>query len=305
MNRLYLVVMAAGMGSRYGGLKQVDPLDEAGHSMVDFSIYDAAMAGFTDVVFVIRREHESLFREMFDARLAGKIGVHYAFQELADVPEGFSAPEERKKPWGTGHAVLAARHIVDGPFAVVNADDFYGRHAFFMIRDALAEEKRDDGILHCCMAGYTLRNTLTENGSVSRGVCVTDRYGYLTGITERKTVVRRGDDAAYTLDGGATWTELPGDTVVSLNFWGFPENFFRQLSCRFPAFLAGEAAKDPLKAEFLLPEVVAACIREGIADVSVRTSPDSWYGVTYREDRDKVSAAIARMQQEGLYPKEF
>ena len=301
-----LVIMAAGMGSRYGGLKQIDPVDAFGHILMDFSIYDAAKAGFGEVVFIIRKENEALFREAIGNRVEKKMRVHYVFQDIADIPEGFAVPEDRVKPWGTGHAVLAARNVIDGPFAVINADDFYGREAFQILYDYLTSHE-DDEKYRYVMAGYVLGNTLTDNGSVSRGVCAVDGEGYLADIHERKKIVRTKEapGAAYTEDDGATWIPLPDCSAVSLNVWGFTPSFLKELEARFPAFLEEALRTDPLKGEFFLPSVVDSLIKEGKATAAVRMTPDKWYGITYKEDKPQVEQAILRMEEEGIYPKEF
>ncbi|MBQ6470031.1 MAG: nucleotidyltransferase [Lachnospiraceae bacterium] len=301
-----LVIMAAGMGSRYGGLKQIDPVDAFGHILMDFSIYDAAKAGFGEVVFVIRKENEEIFREAVGNRVEKKMKVHYVFQDITDLPDGFSVPEGRVKPWGTGHAVLAARNVISGPFAVINADDFYGREAFQILYDYLTTHE-DDEKYRYVMAGYVLGNTLTENGSVSRGVCAVDEEGYLTDIHERKKIVRTKDDAgaAYTEDDGSTWTPLPETSAVSLNVWGFTPSFLEELKARFPAFLEGALKTDPLKGEFFLPSVVDALIKEGKAAAAVKMTPDKWYGITYKEDKPMVEQAIRAMEEAGIYPEDF
>jgi len=295
-----LVIMAAGMGSRYGGLKQLDPVDEAGNLIIDYSIYDAKQAGFETVVFLIRPGMGPAFRAAIGDRIARQMQVAYAYQQIGELPAGFSAPEGREKPWGTGHAVLSCAPVVHGPFAVINADDYYGTHAFRMLYQFLSSEA-DAG--HYAMVGYRLQNTLTEKGSVARGICTLGEGGRLLGITERTRVERRGPGAAFTEDGGDTWTALPESAVASMNLWGFPRDFFGVLAERFPAFLQERLAKDPLKCEYFLPAVVDAQIREGKAEVSVLPSPDRWYGVTYREDKPAVERAFREMKAEGVYPQ--
>ena len=236
MKKPVLVIMAAGMGSRYGGLKQIDPVDEQGHIIMDFSIYDARRAGFEEVIFIIKQENEQLFREAIGDRISKSMKVRYAFQDIRDLPEGFEVPQERKKPWGTGHAVLSARDLIDGPFAVINADDYYGVEAFRLIYDFLIrqEEERERGgsfsLEEYVMAGYLLKNTLTENGSVARGVCTTDEAGNLTSIVERTKIIRKEEDAAYLDEDGKTWIPVSGESVVSMNMWGFPYSFLLRLS---------------------------------------------------------------------------
>ena len=292
-----LVIMAAGMGSRFGGLKQVTPVDGAGHPIIDFSLYDAWRAGFRRVVFVIKRELEAEFRQRVGRRAEEHFDVSYVFQDLDALPAGFSVPEGREKPWGTGHAVACCREAVKGPFAVINADDFYGPGAFSAVFEFLRSGPAPD---RCAMVAYRLRNTVTDHGSVSRGVCSVEG-GLLTGITERTKIYKRGDHAAYTED-GETFTDLPGDTLVSMNFWGFPAAFLDRLWEGFPAFLTENLPGNPLKCEYFLPAVVNAQIAAGAAAVEVLPCEETWYGVTYREDLDSVRSAIAGMYRDGVYP---
>ena len=250
-----LVIMAAGMGSRYGGLKQIDPVDEQGHIIMDFSIYDAIRAGFRKVIFVIRKEHHEAFRNAIGDRISGNIRVEYVFQELTDIPEGFSVPEGREKPWGTGHAVYSCRDAIDGPFAVINADDYYGPEAFSLIYDTLASSEDDDK-QHYAMIGYRLGNTLTENGSVSRGICTVNETGHLCGICERVYIVKQGEGAAFSEDGGKTFTEISPEETASMNFWGFSGSFLKELGSLFEDFQRENVPANPLKAEFYLPSAV-------------------------------------------------
>lgn len=302
MKKPVLIIMAAGMGSRYGGLKQIDPVDEGGHIIMDFSIYDAVKAGFEKVIFIIKKENEQDFKEKIGNRLEQKIEVEYVFQDIANLPEGFEVPEGRVKPWGTAHAVLSCLPVVDGPFAVINADDYYGQQAFRMIYDYLADHEDTDKFQYT-MVGYLLENTLTENGHVARGVCETDSNGKLTEITERVRIEKHEDGPAYTEDDGATWTSLPGDTVVSMNMWGFTKSMMPEIRDRFAAFLTENLPKNPLKCEYFLPFVVDELIREGKAEVTVLKSRDRWYGVTYREDKPVVVKAIQDLKDQGLYPQ--
>ena len=302
MQKPVLVVMAAGMGSRYGGLKQLDPVGEHGQLIIDYSIYDARRAGFDTVVFVIKREHEAEFRAAIGDRLGGAMTVKYAFQALEDLPEGERVPEGRVKPWGTAQAVLAARHVVDGPFAVVNADDYYGPEAFREMYDYLSTHEDRPGCYEYAMVGYLLGNTVTEHGHVARGVCVETEDHFLRSVTEHTHIEKDGEDARSTQDGGQTWQHLAGDTIVSMNLWGFTRSFLTEAEARFPAFLDRTLKDDPIKGEYFLPSVVSALIGEGKARVKVLRSRDRWYGVTYHEDKPVVVAAIARMTQEGLYP---
>ncbi len=301
MNKPVLVVMAAGMGSRYGGLKQMDPMDQAGHVILDFSVYDAMLAGFEKVVFIIKKENEEEFKECVGDRIAKRMQVEYAYQELTALPDGFEAPEGRVKPFGTGHAVLCARDKVDGPFAVINADDFYGRHAFEVIYDYLSQPKTGDTYQYV-MVGYIMENTLTENGHVARGVCQIDDGGHLVEIHERTRIEKRGDVTAYTEDDGATWVTIPAGSTVSMNMWGFEENLMEELEKRFPAFLEENLEKNPLKCEFFLPSAVQELMVENKAVVTVLKSEDRWYGVTYKEDKETVMKAIAEFKANGVYP---
>ncbi|MDR1953126.1 MAG: nucleotidyltransferase [Clostridiales Family XIII bacterium] len=300
MEKPILIVMAAGMGSRYGGLKQIDPVSDRGEIIVDFSLYDALMAGFEEVIFVIKREMEADMRALMGEGAAKHIRIKYAFQELDDLPEGFSVPEGRVKPWGTCHAVLSARRLVSGSFAVINADDFYGAHAFQLMYDCLLRAA-DDEKARYAMAGYRLRNTLTEYGSVARGVCKVDENGYLTGVEERLKIMWRDGGIAYTED-DETWVSVPTDATVSMNFWGFTAGFMAELEREFPAFLAGAMAENPLKAEYLLPKEVDKLIKNGRASVKVLNTDDRWYGVTYKEDKEPVIAALQSLKDSELYP---
>ena len=303
MNKPVLVVMAAGMGSRYGGLKQVDPVGSHGQLIIDYSIYDAKRAGFETVVFVIKHEIEETFKAAIGDRLSKVINVKYAYQELGDLPEGYSIPEGRVKPWGTCHAILAARKVVDGPFAVVNSDDYYGPEAFRAIYDYLSQNPDRPDCYEFAMVGYLLGNTVTEHGHVARGVCVEDENHFLQTVTERTHIEKDGDNARFTEDGGATWTALPGDTIVSMNLWGLTPGFIAEAGARFPAFLDKALAENPLKGEYFLPSVVSALIEEGKARVKVLRSRDKWHGVTYQEDKPLVVAAIAEKTAAGMYPE--
>lgn len=302
MEKPVLVIMAAGMGSRYGGLKQIDPVDEQGDIIMDFSIYDAIKAGFEKVVFIIKRENEADFREAIGNRISKQIEVSYVFQELTNLPEGFAVPEGRVKPFGTGHAILSCIDEVNGPFAVINADDYYGAHAFREIYDYLSSHE-DDEKYRYCMVGYILGNTLTDNGHVARGVCTTDDSGYLKDICERTHIERRGDGAVYTEDDGATWVDIPVDSVVSMNMWGFSRSILKELQERFSKFLETGLETNPLKCEYFLPSVVGELLEEDKATVEVLKSEDKWYGVTYKEDKAVVTAAIQGMKDAGIYPQ--
>lgn len=292
-----LVIMAAGMGSRFGGLKQMTPVDEEGHFIIDFSLYDAYQAGFRRVAFIIKREIEQTFRETIGARMEKWFHVDYVYQELDRLPEGFAVPEGRKKPWGTAHAVACCRGVVEGPFAVINSDDFYGRGAYEAIFRFLTESEAPH---HYAMLGYQLRNTVTEFGSVARGVChVQD--GMLLDITERTKIFKRGQDAAYTED-GETFVPLSGDTQVSMNFWGFTPEILDEIWNAFPAFLAENLPVNPEKCEFYLPTFVGRRLAEGKVRVRVLPCMETWHGVTYKEDLDSVKSAIGQLKREGKYP---
>ena len=292
-----LIIMAAGMGSRFGGLKQITPVGDRGEIIMDFSLYDAREAGFEKAVFVIKKDNEAEFRKVIGARAEKHMAVEYVFQELTDIPDGFSVPEGRQKPWGTGHAVRACRHAVDGPFAVINADDFYGPGAFRALYDFLAADGPEN---EHAMVGYRLRNTVTENGYVSRGIC-SSADGWLTDITERTHVEKRGDHAAFTED-GEHYFDLPGDTLVSMNFWGFRKNMMDAFDRRFADFLRNDVPANPLKAEYYLPSVANAEMAEHGARVRLLPCEETWYGVTYREDLPTVKEAVARMKEEKIYP---
>ena len=305
MKQPVLVVMAAGMGSRYGGLKQIDPVDKEGHIIMDFSVYDAVKAGFKKVIFIIKKENEADFKAAIGDRLSKHLEVTYVFQDLKNLPEGYEVPEGRVKPWGTGHAVLSCIDEIDGPFAVINADDYYGANAFRMAYDFLTQNQDEDGIYRYMMVGYKLENTLTENGHVARGVCVTDEEGHLQKIHERTHIERHEGSVAYTEDEGKTWTALPQDSTVSMNMWGFSESILKELKARFPKFLEENLPVNPMKCEYFLPFVVDELLGENKATVKVLKSMDKWYGVTYKEDKPVVVAAIQRMKDEGLYPQDF
>ena len=291
-----LVIMAAGMGSRFGGLKQMEPVDKEGHSIIDFSMYDARRAGFRDLVFIIKREHDALFRERIGNRMERFFNVEYVYQELTDIPAGYTVPDGRVKPWGTGQAIACCRNVLHGPFAVINSDDFYGRTAFSEIYEFL--RTNDDE--HCyAMVGYRVRNTVTEFGSVARGVCEVQN-GMLMGITERTKIYQRGDHAAYTED-GEHFVDLPGDTIVSMNIWGFTQPTVSEFWTRLGAFFEKEVPLDPLKREFYLPSVVNQQLEEGTARVRVLPCEEVWHGVTYREDLASVKEAICALKAAGVY----
>jgi len=298
-----LVIMAAGMGSRYGGLKQIDKVDEEGHIIIDYSIFDAMRAGFRDVTFIIKKEIEKDFREVMDKHLEGKdINVKYVYQELDKLPEGYSLPDCRKKPWGTAHAIMCCLGVVEAPFAVINADDYYGAHAFEKIYNFL-KNTNDEGKYHYAMVGYRIKNTVTEQGTVSRGVCTSDENAMLTDIVERTKIGIKDGNIYYTEDG--TDYDLDPETLVSMNLWGFTESYIKECAARFPAFLDKNLPINPEKCEFFLPGVVSELISEGKADVKVLDNEDKWYGVTYIEDKAQVVEAFRELKAKGVYPAGF
>ncbi len=303
MNKPVLVVLAAGMGSRYGGLKQMDSVAGHGQSIIDYSIYDARRAGFEKVIFVIKRALEEDFRRLVGDRIARGIQVEYAFQELDDLPAGYAVPAGRKKPWGTTHAVLAARDLIRGPFAVINSDDYYGPEAFRLIYDFLSTQDEAAVPQRYAMVSYLLGNTVTDNGSVARGVCRVGEDGLLREVVEHTRIEKDGSDARSTLDGGETWVPLPGSTPVSMNFWGFQRSFVDEGEARFPEFLDRILAENPEKGEFYLPLLVSRLIGEGKAQVRVLPSEDKWYGVTYREDKPGVVAGLGDTSAPGRDPE--
>ena len=299
MNKPILVVMAAGMGSRYGGLKQMDPVGANGEVILDYSVFDARRAGFETVVFIIKHEIEDDFKAKIGSRIEPYMNVRYAYQDLNDLPEGYSVPEGRVKPWGTSQAVLAARDIIDAPFAVINSDDYYGVECFRKLYDYLSQPHKAG---EYCMVGYLLRNTVTDNGSVARGVCEADANGKLVTINERTRIEKHPGGIHFTEDDGASWTELGEDTLVSMNMWGFQPDLIGEMGKRFPAFLDNALKTNPMKGEYLLPNVVRDLLAEGSATVDVLSTPDKWYGVTYHEDKAGVVAAMAQKAADGIYP---
>jgi len=301
MNAPTLVIMAAGMGSRYGGLKQIDPVDKYGNKIIDFSIYDAIQAGFKKVIFIIKKENEEDFRTCIGDIVKDFIEVEYVFQDIYNIPEGYSVPDGRVKPWGTAHAVLSCKNSINGPFAVINADDFYGREAFEKIYDYLVNTA-DDSFYRYAMVGFRLINTLTENGSVSRGVCSSDEDGYLNSIEEKTKIIKTETGAAFT-DDGENYTDISVDTLVSMNIWGFSESFINEVEKAFNTFFANEVNENPLKSECYLPFVVDDLIKEGKATVKVLNSNDKWFGVTYKEDKPFVVSQIQALKDSGKYPE--
>lgn len=296
-----LVVLAAGMGSRYGGMKQIDPVGPAGELIIDYSIYDARRAGFKKVIFVIKRAIEAAFKAAIGERLSKIMEVEYAYQELDDLPAGCSVPAGREKPWGTAHAVLAARALIDGPFAVINADDYYGPAAYRLVYDYLKSHP-DAERFEYCMVGYLLKNTVTDKGSVARGVCVAGAGGYLADVVERTRIERFADGIKYSEDEGQTWVALSEDSPVSMNFWGFNRSAVGAMWEQFAAHLEHFRTTNPLKGEFYIPLSVSQLIRAGAANVKILPSPDKWFGVTYRADKPEVVAALKAKVEAGLYP---
>ena len=298
-----LVVMAAGMGSRYGGLKQIDPVGPSGEAILDYSLYDARRAGFETVVFIIKHEIEQAFKEAVGARaLRAGFEVRYAYQQLDKLPEGFTVPEGRVKPWGTAHAILVAEEAIgDAPFAVINADDYYGPQGFRLVYDYLCSHADGDRFAWS-MVGFLLKNTVSANGSVSRGVCVTDAAGNLHSVTERTCIAPYDGGIHYSEDGGASWTDLDENSVVSMNLWGFTPAYIAEAKAGFAAFLRENLPVNPLKCEYYLPSVVTAALQQGKANVRVLTSTDKWHGITYREDKPELVAALQQMSAQGLYP---
>ena len=297
-----LVVMAAGMGSRYGGLKQIDPVGSCGEAILDYSLFDAHEAGFETAVIIIKEAIKKDFMDTVGKRLEScPMEIRYAYQELDKLPEGFTAPPERSKPWGTSHAVLCAKDAIDGaPFAVLNADDYYGKSAFRVLYDYLSNNQDGDKYNYC-MVGYELGNTVTDNGSVARGICQTNDQGYLTQVVERTRIEKYEGGIHYTED-GASWTDVAAKTPVSMNMWGFTPSFLKEIEARFPAFLRQDVPNNPAKAEFFLPRTVSELLDENKATVKVLHSADKWYGVTYAADKPQVVAALQDMTQKGMYP---
>ena len=303
MNKPVLVVLAAGMGSRYGGLKQIDALGGNGEAILDYSIYDAYQAGFRTAVILIKEAIREDFMATVGKRLASSpMEIRYAYQELNKLPAGYSVPEGRVKPFGTGHAIICAgEEVGNAPFVVINADDFYGRTAFQKMYEFLSAATDPFGY---CMVGYELGKTVTDNGSVARGVCSTDARGNLTTITERTRIEKYPGGIHFTED-GETWTDLPADTTVSMNFMGFMPSFLEEATELFPKALDEILAKNPLKGEYFLPAIVQQMLTEGRATMKVLTSPDKWYGVTYAADKPVVVAALKKMTEDGIYPEKL
>ena len=303
MEKPILVVMAAGMGSRYGGLKQIDPVGSQGEAILDYSLFDAHEAGFDTAVIIIKEAIRKDFMETVGARLQkAPMEIRYAYQELEKLPVGYSVPEGRTKPWGTCHAVVCAREAIgSAPFAVINADDYYGKAAFKEIYDYLSAHG-DDEKYRYCMVGYELGKTVTDNGSVARGVCQTNAEGYLESVVERTKIEKQEGGIRFTEDDGKTWTDLSDKATVSMNMWGFTPSFAAESEARFPAFLDKALKENPMKGEYFLPSTVSALLAENKATVKMLYSPDKWYGVTYAADKPVVVAALKAMTEQGLYP---
>ena len=299
MSDLSLVILAAGMGSRYGGLKQLDPLGPSGETIMDYSVFDALRAGFNRIIFVIRKDFEKEFKEKVASRYAGHVAIDFAFQKLDDLPGGFTVPAGREKPWGTGHALYAARDVIKTPFAVINADDFYGADSYRQLADYL-KNPPESKKLRGCIAAFVLSNTLSENGSVSRGICSDDGCGHLADVVENTKILRKDGKIVSIAEDGSE-TIFSGDELVSMNSWGFMPEFLSELESNFIAFL--EKRGTEMKSEFYLPALVDTLIKQQKAEIAMRKSADSWFGVTYREDRDFVQKSLKELVDSGKYPK--
>jgi len=291
-----LLILAAGMGSRYGGLKQMDELGPHGESIIDYSVYDAIQSGFEKVVFVIRESFADAFKARFEPSLAGKIKTEYVYQELTNLPEGFSLPEGREKPWGTGHAILMAKNVINEPFAIINADDFYGREAYKQVFDFVAESTDNK---EYAMVGYALNNTLSEHGTVSRGVCEADEKGKLVNIVERTKIGYEGEKIFYYEEDSKT--ELTGNEAVSMNFWAFKADYFKHLEAAFVEFLKEKGTE--MKSEFYFNSVVDGLIKKGEASTKVIRTDAKWFGVTYKEDKPLVQDKLDQLIQDDVYPE--
>lgn len=303
MEKPTLVILAAGMGSRYGGLKQIDPVDPQGHKIIDFSIYDAVKAGFESVIFLIKEEHLEDFKEAIGDAIGKYVHVEYAFQSVDRIPEGCNIPEGRLRPWGTAHAILCCKDLIKGPFAVINADDYYGQSAFETIYNYLTSHQ-DDAKYRYAMVGYELNNTLTEHGSVSRGCCTIDENGYLITVVERTHIERRDGTAAYTED-GEEFKRISLDTIVSMNLWGFSSSIMSELEKAIKIFFQEEVERNPLKSECFIPFEVDKLLKTNKATVEVLSSSDKWFGVTYKEDKHYVEEAISNLKKQGKYPEKL
>ena len=298
MKKPVLVILAAGMGSRYGGLKQIDAVGSNGEPIIDFSIYDAHEAGFDKVVLIIRKEHEEAFRKNLTDKVSKHMEVEFAYQDLADVPAGITVPEGREKPWGTTHALLACRHL-DAPFAIINADDYYGKDAFRVIYNFLSNEVKDG---EYGMVGYVLENTLTDHGTVSSAICERDEHGFLQKIVECPKIAKDGDHAKLTEDDGKTWKPIEKGAVVSMNFWGFTPKIFAQCEPIFEEFIRKGIVENPMKCEHVIPTAIGTLLERKACTVKVLTSNDRWFGVTYKEDKPYVMQCLKEYKDQGLYP---
>ncbi len=301
MNKPVLVVLAAGIGSRYGGLKQMDPLGRHGEAIIEYSVFDAIEAGFEDVIFIINHKIEKDFKEVIGQRVEPYIRVQYAFQELEDIPESIKITKDRVKPFGTAHALYAARHLIKGPFAIINADDYYGKEAYMKLFDFLSDTTNDE--TDYAMVGYQLKNTVTENGYVSRGICNLDTDENLKNVVERIHIEKRAKDIAYLKD--EVWTTLPEETIVSMNMWGLKPSLIEEIEGSIVDFLKEAIKVNPLKGEFYLPYVVDQMVQKNKANVKVLKTNEKWYGVTYQEDKAMVVEAINQMIDEGKYPEKL
>lgn len=297
MKKPVLVVLAAGMGSRYHGLKQIDPMGSHGEKILDYSVYDAHRAGFETVVFVIKPEMQQEFERQVAGRMRPFVQVRYALQTLEKLPQGFAVPAGRTKPWGTGHALLCAAQAIDAPFAVINADDYYGPSGYQQLFALLCHSQDS-----CAMVAYPLQSTISPSGHVSRGICQVREDGTLQSVTERTWIEQRADGIGYSEDEGRSFTPLDGRVPVSMNFWGFPQRFLQRVEQDFPEFLRGALERDPMKAEYFLPSIVSRMIEQEGAKVQVLHSTDRWYGVTYPQDKQTVVQALAQLTEQGVYP---
>ena len=296
MKKPALVILAAGMGSRYGGLKQIDGVGSHGEPIIEFSIYDAKQAGFEKVVLIIRKEHEEAFRSCLTDKISKHMEVEFAYQDMHDIPEGIEIPEGREKPWGTTHALLACRNIVKEPFAIINADDFYGKDAYKVIYNYLSTDIKDD---EYAMVGYPCINTLTDNGTVTRGWCQ-EKDGYLSEITEIQKIAKKGNEAIYEENG--EWKTMPNNALVSMNFWGFTPKIFDECAPVFESFIRKGVKENPMKCEHVIPTAIGTLVSEKKCQVRMLSSKAHWFGVTYKEDKPDVMAKIAKMREDGIYP---
>lgn len=301
MKEPILVIMAAGLGSRYGGLKQIDPIGSHGELIIDYSVYDGIKAGFKRVVFVINRDNESIFKERIGNRISNYIKVDYAYQDVTDVPDSMSVPVGRTKPWGTAHAIYAVRHLIDSAFVVINADDYYGKEAFIKIYQFLIESSFDE--TQCAMVGYQVFNTVTEHGSVSRGICTIDQNKHLVSVIERVHIEKKGDTVQYMENG--EWTTLENSHIASMNMWGFKQSFIHEVEYLMPRLMDSAIKENPLKAEYFVTMVVTEMIKKKQITMNVFETSEKWYGVTYKEDKEVIITAMKNLQERGEYPKKL